>query len=979
MTTQSFTFADLFRPLTRRLTAAVTVFLFVFSFYSPGVKAAYDVINEGQRAPRNQLSTYSPLGHNLQQLQTLVAGLRPLTQQPRLTDAERATLEKTMARIARLHPQLEEQDQRMRAALADQLARMEQKSLPDHIQARQQRFNANYIDHMDRILAITDQLSAIADRAILDAKALNDLLIPLAQTLDYPLGTPQQSFSSDLDFIDAPPRPIYTSLSQIRALLGTDGTERPLDDYLLTDDATAGTERIETLVNNLGTDPITLYNWVHDNLRYIPSYGLMQGADYSLQSEQGNAFDIASTLIALYREAGIPARYRYGTVALPAEQVQNWVGGVANVDAATNLLSQGGIPQQQIGYGGAIEEVELEHVWVEAQINGQWVALDPSFKQYNYTDGMDIQAAVPLDINSLITDLDASATKNEAEGWVQGLDANLVRNALTDYQNDLETYFTNQASNATLGDVLGQQKVIPSEVSSLDNLDLPYSRIIASEQVPNLPSSLYHRFKLQIGDTTGGSFGMPVQWNSILAELDQRTVNLTGKALAISFKPATVADEQTLLSYIPDTIESIEDLPNQLPANSIYMIGEITLDGDVIASTSEVTLGQALMTRLGYIAPQRAWSYSENHLIAGSYQAVGIDMQGISSDQLNSLRDRLENTKAILSNENETQINSLTKHDMVMDILHMGIQSYLAETFAMDKLVAKKANVVHYRSPSYGTFSTAIEVSYLFGSPSQVNFAGVVMDVDRVSANSESKTNCYEDWVAFNRSSGMRSSAYEHLIPERLLSTEGNPVKGVSTAKALSLAVAQGQRIYTLTQSNADQLQNITIDDAARSEIQQALNLGLEVMVHQNPINVNGWEGSGYSIIDSEYGIGAYKISGGTSGGFISDDWTGALTFIALVLGIIGAAFSTPIVAFIASILSLALAYDGYLKLEDEIIGTNCENSGVLELYAGLVIGTAVLGFLFGGLAALAILSWVGFIVAGAISGAFLRDGGVCD
>tara|TARA_R110001599_G_scaffold233082_1_gene432265 strand:+ start:13581 stop:14081 length:501 start_codon:yes stop_codon:yes gene_type:complete len=33
---------------------------------------------------------------------------------------------------------------------------------------------------------------------------------------------------------------------------------------------------------------------------------------------------------------------------------------------------------------------------------------------------------------------------------------------------------------------------------------------------------------------------------------------------------------------------------------------------------------------------------------------------------------------------------------------------------------------------------------------------------------------------------------------------------------------------------------------------------------------VNGWQGSGYSVLDPETGVGAYQISGGASGGFLS-------------------------------------------------------------------------------------------------------------
>ena len=172
----------------------------------------------------------------------------------------------------------------------------------------------------------------------------------------------------------------------------------------------------------------------------------------------------------------------------------------------------------------------------------------------------------------------------------------------------------------------------------------------------------------------------------------------------------------------------------------------------------------------------------------------------------------------------------------------------------------------------------------LGGMPAQVTFSGVVMDVDRMVTNVEEKANCYEGYVAFNRASGMRNSAYEHQIPEQLFSTDTEQAEGVSTAKALAVAMAQGQRIYRLTQSNAAELANITIDDGARTEIQQALNLGLEVTVHQSPITVNGWQGSGYAIVDPTYGVGAYKITGGVSGGFLVVLALFSFVFIAMIL-----------------------------------------------------------------------------------------------
>ncbi|HLF96856.1 MAG TPA: hypothetical protein VI457_06910, partial [Methylococcaceae bacterium] len=84
---------------------------------------------------------------------------------------------------------------------------------------------------------------------------------------------------------------------------------------------------------------------------------------------------------------------------------------------------------------------------------------------------------------------------------------------------------------------------------------------------------------------------------------------------------------------------------------------------------------------------------------------------------------------------------------------------------------------------------------------------------------------------------------------------------------------APSQKVYTLSQANqslhSTLLTQISIDIEARQEIQNALAAGLEVMVHQAPITVSGWTGSGYILLDKDTGAGAYKISGGENGGEI--------------------------------------------------------------------------------------------------------------
>lgn len=59
-------------------------------------------------------------------------------------------------------------------------------------------------------------------------------------------------------------------------------------------------------------------------------------------------------------------------------------------------------------------------------------------------------------------------------------------------------------------------------------------------------------------------------------------------------------------------------------------------------------------------------------------------------------------------------------------------------------------------------------------------------------------------------------------------------------------------------------------DNAILAEMRGAVDAGRLVIVHTDPVTIGTWRGFGYAIIDPETGAGAYQISGGASGGFLS-------------------------------------------------------------------------------------------------------------
>lgn len=642
-------------------------------------------------------------------------------------------------------------------------------------------------------------------------------------------------------------------------------------DYLAATPDAQITPAIKALATELEHNPVKLYNWVRNNIEYLPTYGSIQGAQLTLDNRKGNAFDTASLLIALLRASDIPARYVYGTVEIPADQVMNWVGGVADPMAAGNLLGQGGIPHTALVSGGVVKAFRLEHIWVEAwvdfypsrgainKIGDTWVPLDASFKQYQYVTGLDLQNEVPFDAETFAQQITASATVNEAEGWVQGVDQTLIQSKLDQYRQQVETFIDAQAAGTTVGDVLGTKTIVEQHLPILAG-GLPIKQIAVGNRYAELPDGLRYKFRYALTD----------QYGAELVAFEDYTVNLAGKRLALSFRPASQADVDTIISYLPEPPADGSDvdpsqLPDSLPGYLINLTAEFTVNGEVIETGPTVTMGTELSGRLGYYIPNTGWDLRPKPIVAGEYQAVGLDLAGISRNQLAQLKSDLEQVQVKLENENPT---GLTRHSLTGTILQSGVLSYFAINDLQDKLAAKSAGIVASRLPSFGSLSTKVQTHYWYGVPRDVSFPGVNMDIDSLYSQVVDKANEQKDVVGFMGATGSRISALEHMVPEEMFSTASDEAHGVSAVKALAIAQAEGQRVYTITTENlATALAAVNAESAIESEIRIAVSAGKQVTIHQNPISYYGWQGHGYIVLDLETGAGAYKISGGTNGG----------------------------------------------------------------------------------------------------------------
>ncbi|HAD04830.1 MAG TPA: transglutaminase, partial [Desulfuromonas sp.] len=688
------------------------------------------------------------------------------------------------------------------------------------------------------------------------------------------------------------------------------------------------TPAIEAKALELGHDPLKIYNWVRNNIEFVPTWGSIQGAQLTLETRQGNAFDTASLLVALLRASGVHARYVMGTVVLPIGKIQNWAGGFTDPLAALDFMSSGGIPTTALLEGGKVTQARFEHVWVEAWIdyfpsrgarhqNGQgemWIPLDASFKQYAYTQGLDLQSAVPFDAQTFVDQLKATATINEAQGYATGVNGQLVQQTLSDYQGRVEAYIAQQHPNATVGDVLGKKEIVAQNHPYLLGT-LPYKTAVRGGAYALLPASLRHTLSFNVTASTYDT--TPLTFKQSLPEL-------AGKKITLSFTPATPADEAVINAYLPQphtdgTPLQPEELPTSLPAYLIQVKPELRIDGQVVATGTPVTLGANETFTMNFASPWIASDLVTNPITAGAYHAVALDLGRISQEQGQVLKARLETTKAKLEAQNFT---GLTKDELVGDLLYTTALMYHAELGLTRTIAAKTAKVASVTWPSETIFKTDLNVDTVFGLPRSVSAGGLAMDADRLASVTTPLDGDNQKKINYLLQTGMISSVLEHSVPEQLISTQDGRAEGVGAVKALKIANEQGIPIYTVTKANlATVLPQLQLDTHVKLDIQNAVNAGKIVTVSKTNINFHSWVGCGYVIIDPSTGAGAYMIGGGLSGGVTYALWLlgNILLHILAFAGVV--ALSTLLVLCIAYGASVIFpVMSNFIVLASEIV-----------------------------------------------------------
>jgi transglutaminase-like putative cysteine protease len=598
--------------------------------------------------------------------------------------------------VNKLKRRLERLDARLVRNFAKVRRFIQRKQLPVDILLRHETMVDTYQAELDRLIRVLSDVETITD----DNARLQAVKAALAQLRDQPHRRSQQPFDpSDLPNQGLQPNPgnkpkdkpaafsqagLHSNPLMRLAALGDftfdhlPGASDPA--YLAATTEVTLSDAITAKAAALNHDPIQIYNWVRNHVEWLPSWGAYQSADLTLGSRRGNAMDISSLLIALLRASHIPARYVHGTIELPAEAFTNWAGDFATVAAAIDFVSAGGIPVTSVLNGGRITKVRVEHLWVEAALDfhpyrgavnqaaDSWIALDPSFKQYEYREGLDVLSIAGLDAGQLGQSFVESGTVNEAESWVTGFNAGVLETAQTQAQSAVQQYIDANLTEPTVGDIIGGRRTIVREYLVLPS-GLPYKPVVTGARYGKLPPALQHRMSLAFERDLLGD---------LIDSITLPWAKVNNQKLTLSFDPATDADQEALAALLPDEITDVSQIPYSIPAYLIRVVPVLRLNGHIIHQGNSVSLGEEVPFSFDVIDPTQGRHPYTSPVIAGSYLAVPVVAGSLSPLQVARTKARMEQTRAALDSGEMARLETLTRDDILGDVFYLGGLGYFA-------------------------------------------------------------------------------------------------------------------------------------------------------------------------------------------------------------------------------------------------------------------------------------------------------------
>lgn len=637
-----------------------------------------------------------------------------------------------------------------------------------------------------------------------------------------------------------------------------DASNNP-DDYLAAGDEVVFSEAIQDLADSLNNDPLAMYNFVHDEVEYIPYYGSKKGSGATLAEKAGNDMDKASLLIAMYRYSNIPARYRHVDAKMDIRTVNELLGAESATSSA-QILSLEKIPYTLYTLNGDPYFFVIEHTYVEAYLpygvtrgadtgdggDSQWVPIDPSVNAYYYEQSIDLVDYLNndgFDIEVFFEDyLEGDyGTSTEPLDAFKGVIENALASSSPEYYPGLEY------EDALAHGVTKKQSAafipgsLPFEISAdLDTYDY-------------IPNSLRHTVEFTIEDD---------QDNVVLNHTAYLS-DVADKELLVTYDAATVDDQNII-----DGFDTIYDV---VPLSLVAVKPVIKVNGTSTAVGSATsTLGHKQDYTMEFTVPTRTMGSSVGTLVTNTYEKGTItgntDAIALNTDRVVPFESRpAEDTggSAFLSNQ----------------VLYQTATDYLMRLQDTHKELAAITGGDFTHTVTKASINNGIEVTYDSGVPYSFEWTGL-----RIDAYSKVRYfHRFEDSINTNRKEFMAIFGLQASQDESDIFEDNFEIESVATSKGLKM-VADGEfagvNLVKITQANENDIDSLDIATSTKTVFHTAVDNGRTVYTPSEAITYNGWEGLFYITIDFDGGDATYAIGEGLNGGYttvVIENWPSGL------------------------------------------------------------------------------------------------------
>ena len=483
--------------------------------------------------------------------------------------------------------------------------------------------------------------------------------------------------------------------------------------------------------------PVEMFAYLYNNFEYQPYDGLMKGARATLETRAGNDWDLAGLLIDMLGEAGVTGQYVTGVIDVSVDLVTSWVGGDDAAEAARILNAA--YQNAEVLPDGS---VRCNHTWVEAwlQVPGsgaQWVAMDPSFKLKDYSEGIPgILDLVPFD---------------EAD-YLQEVRSELPHEY---YERQLTEYLAENMPGASVVDVGYDGPIIQQGFTAIP-ATLPYavSQTTARFAANGVPDDWKHRARVRVTK----------EFNPTLIDETFAIPDISLDRLTVTYRPESPSSDN--------------------------LIPELRLDGALLASGSSTVLeGSTTQVIVDPLPPQgRQSTQVKKPSVAGEPLAVGFHAMQFSDRML------ARQTQALIDATVVDQNGLLVDSSEVMQqSLFVALANYYRSNLTAIEAIGDLVHLVPVHANIDVGFTTC-DTEFWDAEPDtqavdlfwDLPFPAVPKNliIDLKGHNTQSMLvgdAVYE--AAVRRLVGFTNSAQEHAVWERLFNSPS-----ISTIKLLQLA-----------------------------------------------------------------------------------------------------------------------------------------------------------------------------------------------